>query len=290
MGKQPKGKIVMIVMCAIFSLACIMEVAKPFVNYLLIANMKFPKDPETETYVNSIFDMIQDKNWEAIRKSFVTVPEVDDKGLARVKEFFQDRGITERKLVNHYTHKSSTLATSEKEKHETKTVELLYAVKFSGEDGVVLLRTYEKDKVINLHTLNMQPLPKPYLQLVKENSGIFSAKNLVVSMFMILYTLLLIYTEYDYFKIAKPPRKWLQILLSVAVYYEFWAFDAGASFGKGIDFISFPFRINAGSLASQGYRISIPFILILYWVYFRGRTKRKQAAPVETDDSGVTEE
>jgi len=277
MGKRPAGKIAMIVMSVIFSVVCAMEVASPFINYWMINRMKFPDDPETEAYVNTIFDRIQNKDWEEIRKSFATVPEENDKGLAQAREFFQNKEIIERKLVDYKARSSSTIVTTDKEKHDLKTVELLYAVSFSGEPGLLLVIISATDKIISLHTLNMSLLPKPYMELLKENAGIFSGKYIAVSVLMILFTLFLIFTEYDYYKIAKPPKTWLQILLSTSVFFEYAASSKGFQIGKGIEIISFPLRLNGvKSLSWQGYRISIPLLLIFYWVYYRRRTKKKQ--------------
>jgi len=146
---------------------------------------------------------------------------------------------------------------------------------------MIFVRVNENDGAIRLHTINFSELTKPYNETVRENVALFGPKRIFSTLAALFFLIALIATELDYHKLVKNPRIWIMVTLPMTILLEIVSGPAGLAWSWQT--FSFLPVVNRGFniLGECNFGISLPPVLILYWLWLRRREIKRDAREAE---------
>jgi len=231
-------------------------------------NVRYADDPRFLAYAEIVLGKIRTKEYYSLREEFERgIPDLEE-GFSKTGDFFMQNNLDKEELVN-YNVQMWAEPGVKTEAPPARLVTFLYDTEFSGQKGLILIRMKEGSEGLRLTALTFTPLEKSYRETVRENIALFSGPRLFSTCMIVIFTLLLCWSEIEYGRKAGNPRIWVQFLMPVSV--GFAVFREHGRFVLDSHLISLLPIVNRGFniLGECTYGISLPLILLLYWVYFR---------------------
>jgi hypothetical protein len=229
---------------------------------------------DTKEKVENILIAIMENNIKILENDFVDNIENIETGLTQLDDFFINNNLLNAQLVDCSFETFTSIVGNEPSSRVTKFV---YNIVLENGPGVLYIDIVEENEIMKIRTLRVNQLEKS----MEESHNFYGMQMNSTRIFLLIFTVALIlfimYTEFDYFRISKNRKIWLQILMPIS----------GLAFSINwntliLNISVLHINITPVSLFSPGimgeWRLTffIPIIAILYWTIFRKKAIHKE--------------
>lgn len=237
------------------------------------ANINFEKfyDTATKDKVNGILHSIKENNIIGLIGNFDKSTVNIETRLVELDNYFLQNNLKDEKLVNCSFEIFNSITADESPSKITKFV---YSVVLEEGYGILYIDIAETNGTMRIQTLRLSQLEKPMDEYNKFYGQQMNSTRIFLLITILAVIILVMYTEYDYYKLTPNRKVWIQLLLPVSAI----AFSINWNL-LTLDISVINVSITPVSLFSSGvmgeWKITfyVPVILILYWVILRKKQR-----------------
>lgn len=237
-----------------------------FITPLMNRNLSFKSfyNKNEKELTDLILEKINDNQVIKLEDRFIELENLRE-GLNQLDNYLKENDITEIKLVN--CNSKSFISKDKK----TRNTYFQYSIKFlDAKFGLLNIELYTVNSDIKIGTIRLQPLVKS----IEELNSFYGSKIDLVRIIILLVgtaiVVLIIYTEYDYFKNVRNNKIWLQILLPISFLGIEFNWNTLETNIELFTIQLFPISsFSPGNAGVWQYTISFPIVLLFYWIKLR---------------------
>jgi hypothetical protein len=236
-------------------------------------------DKPAKEFADSVIKALKDKKLASMSGDFEDPNAINS--LKTIDTYFGQNNLTGDKLIN-YSYTRFRLFTGDKK--EVKVTQLQYSITFEKGYGLLVLDIAEQDSRLKIRGLKINPTEGPVEKMGSFYSQPMNAPRILLVVLALLLFGVLLFSEFDYYRIAEKPMVWLQILMpaSVIAFRVDWS---SLVLSIAPIMVSIMPAASTGVLTGWTFSLYVPVMLILYWTVFRRKAKAKQAASDEINQT-----
>ncbi|MDR3346681.1 MAG: hypothetical protein LBS73_05865 [Campylobacteraceae bacterium] len=244
-----------------------------FITPTIQIDLEKAGNTQTKEYARNVVSAVKSNSIGSLIDDFTEKAEKIQGGLYQLFSYLEGNGVIDERLIGYYKKMNYLKVFGEKSQKDVFS-QFVYSVTLQNGYGVLLLELEEKEAGLKIRTLRLISTDKSAEEINKFYGQQIDTTRVILLSLIVVLLVFTMYSEYDYYKIARKPKIWIQLLMpfSIIAFSLNWnSFDLNIA---PLTFSLIPIStVNQDVLAGWNLTFYLPIMLILYWLVLRKREK-----------------